>query len=252
VHRKEGRKISGVNPLRYQELLGRLLEGELTGAEASELSAGLLADPDLRRDLRWHLELWEVWSQHQAPERSAEAFVNSWKTRLRAESEDPDAFAKAVRNRFDARRPPRASMQRLVQTFQTAIRRPAGLAWAVSASVLALAATIWFASPWPAHAIITLEGEAVCTACVLHESQEHAPAIRVLTGTATNLYYLDRSPELTALRDYFCGGPNAATAEGTKRTQKGRLLFRATTVAIPAANQPRETPTNSVRIIFPF
>jgi hypothetical protein len=241
-----------MNPLHYQESLGRLLEGELAGVEADEFSAGLSADPALRRDLRWHLVLWELWSQNQTPERSTEAFINAWKTRLRAENEDPDAFPHAVRTRFDARQPRQARLERVVHIIWAGVRRPAGLAWAASALILALAAAFWFASPWSAHAVITLKGEAVCTACVLHESNEHAPAIRVMTGTATNIYYLYRSAELTALQDYFCSGPNAATAEGMKKPVKGRLLFQATTVTIPAANQPRETPTNSVRKIFPI
>ena len=240
-----------MNPLRYQELLGRLLEGDLAGAEADELSAALSANPALRRDLRRHLELWEVWSQHQAPERSSEAFINAWKTRLRAENEDPDAFPSAVRTRFEARQSRATGMERLVQFIRAGVRRPAGLAWAASVLILGLVA-FWFAVPWSAHAVITLKGEAVCTACVLHESDEHAPAIRVMTGTAKNIYYLDRSQELTVLQDYFCSGPNAATAEGAKRREKGRLLFQATTVTIPAANQPREAPTNSVRKIFPI
>lgn len=238
-----------MNATRYQELLGRLLEGELAGAEADELSAGLSADPALRRDLRRHLALWEVWSQNQAPERSSEAFINAWKTRLRAENEDPDAFPAAVRTRFVAHQPRRTGTERLAQFIWD--RRPAGLAWAASALIVGLTAALWFA-PWSSHAVSTLEGEAVCTACVLHERNEHAPAMRVMTGTATNIYYLDRNPELAALQDYFCGGPNAATATGTKRTESGRLLFRATTIAIPAASQPRETPTNDVRTIFAF
>ena len=111
---------------------------------------------------------------------------------------------------------------------------------------------LWFAAPRSAQAVTTLRGEAVCTACVLHESHEHAPAVRVIAGTVTNVYYLDRNPDLAALQDYFCGGPNAAIAEGRPRTENGRLLFEATTVTIPAASQPRETPTNSVRTIFPI
>ena len=46
-----------MNSQRYQELLGRLLEGELSGAEAEELAAGLRARPELRRDLRSHVVL---------------------------------------------------------------------------------------------------------------------------------------------------------------------------------------------------
>lgn len=241
-----------MNRQRYQELLGRLLDDGLAGAEADEFSAGLSGDPYLRRDLRRHLVLWEIWSQHQAPERSSDAFLQAWKTRLRVENEDPDAFPDAVRRRFKGRQSRSMGMERLVQFIWTGVRRPASLAWAASALVLVLTAAFWLADPRSAQAVITLKGEAVCTACVLHESHEHAPAVRVVAGNGAGIYYLDRSPELTALQDYFCGGPNAATAEGTKRVENGRLLFRATTVTIPAANRRPETPTNSVRKIFPI
>ena len=234
-----------MNPLRYQELLGRLLEGELAGVEADEFSAGLSADPALRRDLRQHLALWEVWSQNQSPERSSEAFINAWKTRLQAENEDPDAFPNAVRRRFDASQPRQTWMERLARLLRTGTRRPANLAWAASALILALAAAFWFAFPWSAHAVITLRGEAVCTACVLHETQDHTPALRVVAGPSTNIYYLDRSPALATLQGYFCSGPTAATAEGKARTKEGRRMFHATAVTIPEANRPKEQSTNA-------
>ena len=46
-----------MNSQRYQELLGRLLEGELSDAEAEELAAGLKERPEMQRDLRSHLVL---------------------------------------------------------------------------------------------------------------------------------------------------------------------------------------------------
>ena len=94
-----------MNSQRYQELLGRLLEGELSDAEAGELAAGLKEQPELQRELRSHLVLWELWSQQHTPERSADAFLNAWKTRLRVESEDADAFAEAMRLRIGAPHP---------------------------------------------------------------------------------------------------------------------------------------------------
>jgi hypothetical protein len=239
-----------MNSARYEELLARLLEGELSDAEGKEMAEGLGSSEILRQDLRRHLVLWELWSQQEAPERSPEAFVRAWNTRLRAETENADDFPGALQAQLQARQPALSVIEYVRQFLGR--RRRAGVAWAASLVIVGLACVLWFAATHSAHAVTTLEGEAVCTACVLHESHEHAPAMRVVTGTATNIYYLDRNPDLAALQDYFCSGPNAATAEGTKRTRRGQLLFRATTVNIPAANQPREESTNSARIIFPF
>src|SRR5262249_46477452 len=81
-------------------------------------------------------------------------------------------------------------------------------------SIMFSAAVLWFAAARSARAVTVLKGEAVCTACVLHESQEHAPALRVIAGPSTNIYYLDRSPAIAALQNYFCGGPTAPAVGG--------------------------------------
>ena len=235
----------------YQELLGRLLEGELSGVEAEELAAGLRARPELRRDLRSHLVLWELWSQQHTPERSSDAFLNAWKIRLRVEGEDAEAFAEAMRTRIGAPHLRTRAIEFFVRFFLGAIRRPNGMAWAASVLIVISAAVLWFAGARSVQAVTVLKGEAVCTACVLHESHEHAPALRVIAGPRTNIYYIDRSPAVAALQDYFCGGPTAATAEGKARTKEGRRLFQATTVTIPVANRPKETSTNAVRTILP-
>ena len=239
-----------MNSPRYQELLERLLEGELSGAEAEELAAGLRERPELRRDLRSHLVLWDLWSQQHTPERSSDAFLNAWKTRLRVEREGADAFPETIRTRLGA--PLRTgTIEFFVRFFLGAIRRPKGMAWAASVLIAISAAVLWFAEARSAQSVIVLKGEAVCTACVLHESQEHAPALRVIAGRSTNIYYLDPSPALASLQGYFCSGPTAATAEGKARTKEGRRLFQATTVTIPEANRPKEQSTNAVRTVFP-
>jgi negative regulator of sigma E activity len=51
-----------VNRERYQILLGQLLDGEILSAEAEELIQGLRDQPELQRDLRRHLILWDAWS----------------------------------------------------------------------------------------------------------------------------------------------------------------------------------------------
>src|SRR5688572_14213478 len=229
-----------MNSQRYQELLGRLLEGELSDAEAEELAAGLKDRPELQRDLRSHLVLWEFWSQQHTPERSSDSFLNAWKTRLRVEAEDADAFAETMRPRIEVPHLRTGAIAFFLRFCLGAIRRPKGMAWAASVLILISAAVLWFAGARSAQAVTVLKGEAVCTACVLHETQEHAPALRVIAGPSTNIYYLDRSPAVAALQGYFCSGPTAATAEGKARTEEGRRLFQATTVTIPEANRPKE------------
>jgi hypothetical protein len=240
-----------MNSPRYQELLGRLLEGELSGAEAEELAAGFRARPELRRDLRSHLVLWELWSQQHTPERSSDAFLSAWKIRRRVEGEDADAFAKAMRTRICTPHLRTGAIEFFVRFFLEAICRPKGMAWAASVLIVISAAVLWLAGARSAQAVTVLKGEAVCTACVLHESQEHAPALRVIAGLNTNIYYLDRSPAVAALQGYFCGGPTAATAEGKARTEQGRRLFQAARVTIPEANRPKEQSTNALRTILP-
>ena len=229
-----------MNSQRYQELLGRLLEGELSDAEAEELAAGFRARPELRRDLRSHLVLWELWSQQHTPERSSDAFLNAWKTRLRVEREDADAFAEAMRTRIGAPHLRTGAIEFFVRFFLGAIRRPKGMVWAASMLIVISAAVLWFARARSTQAVTVLKGDAVCTACVLHETQDHAPALRVVVGPSTNIYYLDRSPAVTTLQGYFCSGPTAATAKGKARTEEGRRLFQATTITIPEANWPKK------------
>ncbi len=236
-----------MNPPRYQELLGRLLEGGLSGAEAKELAAGLRARPELQRDLRSHLVLWELWSQEHTPERSSEAFLNAWKTRLRVEGENTEAFAEAMRTRIGAPPLQTGAIESFVRFVLGAIRRPKGITWAASVLIVISAAVFWLTGTRSAQAVTVLKGEAVCTACVLHESQEHAPALRVVAGASTNIYYLDRSPAIAALQNYFCGGPTAATAEGKARMDEGRRLFQAATITIPESNRPKEKSTNAIK-----
>jgi hypothetical protein len=227
-----------MNSARYEELLGRMLEGDLSDREAEEFAAELRANPARLRDLRRHLVLWEIWSQHQAPERSSEAFVNAWKTRLRAETEGADVFPDAVRAQIEARQPPPG----VIEFFRwfIAARRPVRMAWAASLLIASLALVVWFAAPRSAHAVISIKGEAVCTACVLHESHEHTPAVRVIANSSTNVYYLVRNSAVAGLQDYFCSGPRPVTAEGKARMEAGRRRFEAEHVTIRDADKTRE------------
>ena len=240
-----------MNPARFQELSGRLFEGELSGAEAEELAGGLRLSPPLREELRGHLVLWEAWSQAQAPERSAEAFVSALQTRFRAEKEGPAAFSEAVRGRLLAeagpplvrprenashdtgrtRFPPRRSLSDWLGSVWPSLRRPMGIAACLG--IVGLVGLLWMAVPRTAQAVTTIQGEAVCTACVLHESQEHQPAIRVTDAGHARIYYLERNGTVSGCQDRFCGGPTPATATGKAKTQRGRLRFNASSLTLP-------------------
>ena len=145
-----------------------------------------------------------------------------------------------MRSRIGTPPPRTGTIEFFVRFFAGAIHRPKGMAWAASVLIMISAAALWLAGARSAQAVTVLKGEAVCTACVLHETKDHAPALRVVAGPSTNIYYLDRSPAVTTLQGYFCSGPTAATAEGKARTEEGRRLFQATTITIPEANWPKK------------
>jgi hypothetical protein len=235
-----------MNNARYPELLGRLLEGELSEPDVTELARELSASPALQHDLHRHLVLWEVWSQHQTPERSAEAFAAAWKTRLRAESEGTETFYEMVRARLETR--PVGVLSWMTALWGT-LRRPAGIAWAASVAVAGLVLVFWLAIPRTAQAMITIQGEALCPACVLHEGHQHIPAIRVQKGGTTLIYYLERSPALAAGQEYFCMGPNPITVEGKPRTEGGRVLLEVSRAVLPP---PPPKPRDDQRILFPL
>jgi hypothetical protein len=92
----------------------------------------------------------------------------------------------------------------------------------------------------------------VCTACVLHQTHECHPAIRVTTGGATEIYYLESNPALARLQGRFCSGPTPAVATGTTVTKSGRRLFEAASVELPEDPKPRNPPNKDERILFPF
>ncbi len=244
-----------MNRDRYEELLGILLDGALSPEQAGELAAGLQSEAGLRRDLQEHLVLWELWSQTVAPERSAEAFLAAWKTRLRAESETAGAFGGRVLARVAA-----AEVQpRLLGGLRDAIdraahwlRRPLGIAWTTALAGVTVAAIGWLVLTRAARATVVIHGEAVCTACTLHEGRAHHPAIRVTEHGVARTYYLDPNPAVDALQDAFCNGPVPADAEGTERAEGGRLRFSARRVSFPAPAHPPASDESDHRTLFPI
>ncbi len=246
-----------MNPERYEDLLSRLLEGEITAPEAEDLARALAESPALRRNLQQHLVLWETWSHAQSPERSAEAFVRGLKTRLQAEGEGVDAFAAAVRTELESHgfrqgqelEESQAILlgpsRRLTDTIRTKLRslwamayRPSGIVWATSLTLLAIIGVVWLASPRSAQAMTTIKGEVVCTACVLHEGHEHWPALRVVTADGTSIYYLEHNPVAAGIQAH--GTPKPLVASGYVRTEGEHHLFRVVKIAADEQAQRRE------------
>lgn len=238
---------------RFEKLLGHLLDGNLTPDESHELAAALRTDHAQRRELRAHLFLWELWSQHQAPERSAEAFVAACQTRLRAERQ-AESFVSEMTRRIAplAARPDAKSDNPLVQ-FWRALQRPAGLAWtAVSASLMV--ALLYFAPARNAHATsTTLRGEAICTTCMLHETHDHQPAIRVHTGDTATTYYVRSNPGAVQRLGDYCSAPLPIVATGTTEIHDGRHLISIQLAENNPFSAPSSsTPPSNESALFPF
>lgn len=242
---------------RYHELLGSVFDGEISDAQAEELAQMLSSEPGWRRDFRQHLVLWDLWGQLTTPERSAASFAAAWKTRLAAEA-GAEEFHEAVRTKLEAATPQRGRLGPGVAiktwwgAWKAALHRPAGLAWATIITVVVFAGLLWLALPRSAHATVTIHGEAVCTACVLHQTHECRPAIRVTAGGATRIYFLETNRAVAGLQEHFCNGPAPVIATGTTATKGGRLLFEAASVVLPEDPKTREPRRKDERVLFPF
>lgn len=77
----------------YQILLSRLLDDELTEEQGKDLLAFLEQHPDRFQEIAQHLQMWELYSQTQCQQRTAQRFFDSWVTRVEAE-EDEDSFVR--------------------------------------------------------------------------------------------------------------------------------------------------------------
>jgi len=210
------------DPTRYDALVGALHEGSLTAAEADELAALARAQPELRRDLRRQLVLWELWAQQQAPERSAGSFLAACRTRLRAEAEgEGETFLAALHER---QAHPALTPRRRWWTG------PRALAWAAPLLAAAVVIAFWIAAPGPAQAT-TLTGEAICTVCMLQEGHEHHPVLRIQEGGTTRLCYLESDHPLHLEIGNYCTGPIQVDATGGLRSEHGRLILAVKALA---------------------
>lgn len=238
---------------RYHELLGRVFEGDLATDDAEELAHGLREQPEWGEDLRQQLVLWELWAQHAAPERSADAFCAAWKTRAAAEA-DATEFQATIHDRLtrEAESGGGVAWAALRHWWRT-LPRPAGLAWAAGVAAAAFVVVFSLTVPHSTAAAVALRGEAVCPACVLHVGHEHLPVIRVGRGESAQLYYLTPNQAVAGLQQYFCGGPTPAEATGRENAAvNGRRMFQADSVKIPAASKTSPTPSADKRILFPL
>lgn len=245
---------------RFDDLLGLLLEDELSGVEAGELALMIRTDPARRRELREHLVLWELWAQQQAPERSAEAFVAACTTRLRAERHG-EGFIADLKQRMLRESAPEPRRERVVRNagkipgavagLVRALLRPAGVAW-TAASAAVLAVVCWVAIPRAAQATTLVHGEAVCTTCILHETHGvHRPAIRVREGDAVRTYYVQSDSEPILRLGDFCAAPVPLVAKGTTAIRDGRHSIDIQTLESAPAQSPRpDRPDEPV--LFPF
>lgn len=232
---------------RYEELLGKLLDGEIAAGESDELARALAASPELCKDLRAHLGLWELWSHQTQQERSENAFMDSLRTRLTAE-EEGDQFTQKVQrllrlqpNTEPDEDPAVPSWRR----FISKIGRPRFLAWGFPLSCALVAIVLWCALPRSAQAIQGLHGEVICTHCVLHEEGEHNAALRVHQHDTTCIYYLD--PANPSIGD-FCSAPVAVIVSG-KATQSGKKLRIALSSIEKIAESAK---SGDARVLFPF
>jgi hypothetical protein len=230
-----------VNLERYRQLLDQLLDDELSPADAKELSAILRAHPELRKEVRTQLALWDGWAQRVAPERAGEAFVESWKTRADAE-EELGAFTPPVRPREFF---PLATALLQVPFWKRWLR-PLPIAIGVCA-VSFLAMGSWWAQQYLAqprtspdalavlatgnNQIVTVAGEGVCVSCVLQESKRPGPALRLKKGEITKIVYVRFNGFTANFHDYFSGG-KTVRATGVLNENRGRLVLTAQTLEV--------------------
>jgi hypothetical protein len=207
---------------RYNELVDRLLDGSISAVDAQELRQELERDPARLRDVRDNLILVEIVAQEFDPHHSAGAFWEGVRSRLNDTASPP---APAVEPR----------------PWRGYVRPVAGLA-----ACLLVAAGV--ASQWPKwkggpQAIpplargagaevkrISLHGEVVCAHCILHQTDDCRPVVRVREADHVETIALSDNAVCRAFyRKQGCGRtPLPVLAEGVMRKENGRTLLGAT------------------------
>ncbi len=208
---------------RYDELVSLFFDGEPSDAELDEISAMLSDDRERAKDFQQQLLIWEAWSQETAPERSAEAFVAAFHTRLRAE-EDASDFELAVTKQLKERKNP--------FLFQPVFAIAAVLIILLSLTVLLkptdpesqMAEQTDGAEPHTRF--VSIAGECVCTHCTLKMEGKHNKAIRYADANGTvQIMLLSRNPKLRQHSRKFCGGPTPVLVKGEIVEQDGQQML---------------------------
>lgn len=210
---------------RYDELLSLYLDGEPTEAELNELSELLKADAKLAEDFRQELLIWETWSQEHTPERSADAFLAGFHTRLRAEG-DASEFELSVTKQLKERKNP--------FVWQPMIAIAAVLVILLSVSIFVNPADVntglvVSADAGPVH----IHGECLCMKCTLKKADRCHRAIRYTDENGVvQMIRLKRTDCLKQHGRRFCKSPTMVTIEGELVEEDGEMMLVATSITI--------------------
>ncbi|MDF7826437.1 hypothetical protein P4B35_20575 [Pontiellaceae bacterium B12227] len=210
---------------RYEDLLSLYLDGEPTEAELNELAELLKNDQKLAVDFREELLIWEAWSQETVPERSAEAFLAGFHTRLRAEDDAGD-FELMVTKQLKERRNP--------FLWQPIFAIAAVLVILLSLSVIFNPADIHTGLVATAEAgTVHIHGECVCMHCTLNKADRCRKALRYTDENGTvHLIPMKKSECLQQHKGCFCRGPTPVLIEGKLVEENGEKMLIATSLVI--------------------
>jgi hypothetical protein len=242
-----------VTDARFEELVQRVLDDELTEPEVAELAAELRARPARQVELREHLAVWELWSQQLSPERSAEAFLAACRTRLAADRGSVE-FVNAVTARVQRDQAAGSWLLDVLRRARQAVvdrwRSPAVVGWTAACAAVAVV-VLWFATPHPLQATTVLHGEAVCTACLLHQGHEHTPAIRVHGRHGEEIFYVVSDPVVVHRMGNICRAPVPLVVHGATGVRDGRNVITLSAVE-PDRAAGATPPAPDQRTLFPF
>ena len=201
---------------RYEELVSLYMDGEPTQAELNELCGMLREDPELAKDLRDQLILWEAWSQEVAPERSVEAFMAAMQTRRKAER-DAGQFSRSAIEKLKPR--PRQLL------FAPALAIAAAVAFMCIFYLIrpTVEENPNFTVLDARAQFVAIQGECVCTQCTLHQEGGHNKAIRYADAKGEfHLVMVQRDPKLRPHTKHFCGGPTPVLVKGNLIEEAGQ------------------------------
>jgi len=210
---------------RYQEQLSLFMYGEPTEAELNELAALLKNDEALTEHFREELLIWETWSQENAPERSADAFLAGFRTRFRAEEDAPEFELSVIKHLKERKNP---------FLWQPII--------AIAAVLIILLSLGYFFNPADINTglvpsaqagMVQIQGECVCMHCTLAMTDRCSKAVRYIGADGkTRIIRLVRNPDLRQYNACFCKGPTLVKIEGKLVEENGVKLLAASSISI--------------------